>query len=91
MPVVKPITSKAIYEAATSMNKSLEKHENKRQQKLQEQDAKARLESNALYEACVKFNDIMNTPYIQIDDSMYKLCLNLDCWCTAFIFSVAEL
>lgn len=51
MPVVKPITSKAIFEAVTGMNKSLEKLENKRQQKLMEEEAKARIETASLYEA----------------------------------------
>ncbi len=77
MPVVKPITSKAIFEAATSMNNSLEKHENKRQQKLQEQEAKARIESNALYEAANRREQMVNKFARFSEDVKTKLLASL--------------
>ena len=77
MPVVKPITSKAIYEAATSMNKSLEKRENKRQQKLQEQEAHDRIERNAIYEASSRREQIANKFARFSEDAKTKILATL--------------
>ena len=46
--------------------------------------------SDALYEACEKFNDIMDTPYIELGYGTRHIS-SLATWCAAFIFSVAEL
>lgn len=46
--------------------------------------------SDALIEACDKFNDIMDMPYIRFEYGMNPIP-SLAAWCAAFIFSIAEL
>ncbi len=53
------------------------------------------LVTDAFLYSCTQFNDIMDTPYIQVSQmnmfTPYANGIGLENWCVAFIFSVAEL